>query len=367
MANNKILITGYSNSIHFWRWAHFLKKANFKINILSFVKNEIKFDKIYEKYLDYSVKKKGLIKFLKLIINIFKSIYYINKSNNNYVNLCFLESYLAFIALFIKKKIIITCWGSDILLNYKKSNFIKKYLFDKAFNKASYITCDSDSIKSLIIEKCKRIEKDKINKIYWGINISLFSIPSYKEKNKLRKKYNIPQNAIVLLSIRNLTRQYRILEIIKCFNKNISDKNIFLFIKIPSEIDKNYINECIKEANKNKNIIINKEKIDYKNIREIYKISDISLHFPDSDSTPVSMLESISSGNLIICSDKIDSYKKLSEYYKLFLIDLNELNNDFINKILKGKNKIITDNKIKLNKLHDEKLTINNIRVMFGK
>ncbi len=79
------------------------------------------------------------------------------------------------------------------------------------------------------------------------------------------------------------------------------------------------------------------------------------------------MLESISSGNLIICSDKIDSYKKLSEYYKLFLIDLNELNNDFINKILKGKNKIITDNKIKLNKLHDEKLTINNIRVMFGK
>ena len=81
------------------------------------------------------------------------------------------------------------------------------------------------------------------------------------------------------------------------------------------------------------------------------------MHFPESDSTPVSMLEGISSGNLIICNEKIDSYKKLAENYKLFLIDLNNLNKDYINKI-------INENIIKLNKLHEEKITIKNIKAL---
>lgn len=365
MQNDKILIIGYSNSIHFWRWSYFLKKTKLKISILSFIKNKMNFDEYCDEYIDYSVNKKGLIKIFELIKNIFKCISYVNRSDYSYINFSYFELYLAFMTFFIKKKIIITCWGSDILLNYKKSNFIKKFLFDKALKKANFITCDSDSIKDLIIKKCKKIDKDKIHIIYWGINGNLFSIPSYKDKIKLRKKYNIPENAIVLLSIRNLTKFYRIKEIIKKFNKCFHDENIYLFIKIPSIIDEKYIKICLKEANQNENIIIYKEKIDHNNINEIYKISDISLHFPISDSTPVSILEGISSGNLIICSEDIDSYKKLAEYYKIFLINLNNLNSSIIYEIINEKDKISNDNKIKLNKLHEEKITIENIRIMF--
>lgn len=361
----KILLVGYTNSIHFWRWALFLKKAYQKVSILSFVKTNIKFEKIYENYLDYSVKGNKILKFIKLIIKILKSINFINKSGFDLINFNYFELYSAFIALFTKKKIMITCWGSDILKEYKKASGIKKIIFDITLNKASIITCDSESIKNLIIKKCKKIKKDKIHLIYWGINPDLFPISSKKEKNELRKKYNIPGNSIVLLSIRNLTEPYNIFKIIKYFKNKITDNNIILLVKIPLNSNKNYLKKCINEAGNNKNIIFLNNNVSHDKINEIYKISDISLHFPDSDSTPVSMLESISSGNLIICSNQIESYKLLNDYYDIKLIKLDDLDKEIIYKMLKDKNGIILKNKEKLKKLHTEKISVKKIKSLF--
>ncbi len=362
----KTLLIGYTNSIHFWRWASFLNKANIKVSILSFVKNTIKFKRMHENYIDYSIPGKGIIKILKILINIFKCISFINNSNFDLINFSYFELYSAFIMLLVKKRIMITCWGSDILLNYKNACGIKKIILNMALKKAEIITCDSNSIKNLIIKKNNKINKEKIHLIYWGIDTKLFSIPNIKEKNQLREKYDIPKKAIVLLSIRNLTKQYNILKIIKSFKNNIADKNIFLLIKLTKESNKNYLIKCIKQAGNNKNIIFINKIIDHSKINEIYKLSDISLHFPESDSTPVSMLEGISSGNIIICSNCVDSYKKLSDYYNINLLNINYLNNKIIYKIIKNKNNIILENKNILKKIHSEEKTIKDIKSLFN-
>ena len=92
----KVLSIGYTNSIHFWRWNSFLQKVNHNISILSFVRNKIKYNEIYENYIDYSVNGKNIIKFIKIIINIFKSIFYINKSDFDLIVLNYFEMYLKY-------------------------------------------------------------------------------------------------------------------------------------------------------------------------------------------------------------------------------------------------------------------------------
>ena len=363
----KILLIGNTNCSHLWRWAYYLNKAKIASNILTFNRNSISNYETINNFIDFSVKNNGLIKYLKIFLNILKCILFINRSDYDYINFHFFEIHQAFISLFINKKYIITCWGTDLLVKYKKSRGIKKTLLDYSLKKSSAITYDSESINKIILDKCKKINKEKLYLIYWGINTSIFYQNTDKEKITLREKYKLPENSLILLSIRNLTEIYNIKEIIKWFNNNIKDKSIILFVRITPTSDKEYIKKCIKESNENPNIIFNNENIGQTNIPELYKLADISLHFPIADATPVSMLEGIACGNLIMCNKNIDSYKELSKKYSLCLTNLTDLSKDKIKSIIRGKNKIARNNIKSLQKNHSEGKTIKKISNLIKK
>jgi hypothetical protein len=359
--SRKILVSGYSNSIHFYRWCGFLKSAGFNVEILSLIKNNTEYDySKFDGFYDFSGSK-GFLKKLKQLVYIVKSIYVMRKSDADFVNFHYLEDYILFIAMFINKKIVLTCWGSDILVKYKTSKGILRFLYNRAFKKAYAVTCDSESVKATIISGNPGIDPEKIKIVFWGIDTGLFNIPSAEEKNILRNEYKIPQNAMVLLSIRNVDFHYKIKDIIEQFNI-INDTDIFLVVRVSPIKSESYLKDCRKESASNKNIIFIEEEIDYKNISKLYKISDIDLHFPVSDATPVSIFEGIACGNIIAGSKDISSYKELSKNYDIKLIELNELNSDFIRKILPEK---MNSNREKLILLNSENVTIEKLKTLF--
>jgi hypothetical protein len=359
MKSNKFLVVGYANSIHFWKWCFYLKKSGLLVDILSFSKQDLN-------YLDYSIFNNyyDLSKynfFLKFLIGFFKVTF----SVYDIINYQYFRLNWIILALFTFKKIVFNCWGSDILITYKETYGIKKLLFDSVLRKSYKIIFDSESVQDVLTAKCLKLNKNNLHLIYFGINTDVFSPPSIEEKKQLRIKYHIDNDSIVLLSIRNLTPLYRIINIIKWFNEKIKSDKIILYIRISEQAENNYINECKSLSSFNKNIIFNDSYIPHEQINELYKISDIDLHFPESDATPVSILEGISCGNLIICSNKIDSYKKLSEKYKMNLDDISLINDLYINDIIKKKKDVISKNRENLKLFHSEQNSIIEIKKIF--
>jgi hypothetical protein len=362
----KILVCGYSDSIHFFRWCGFLRKASFSTDVLSFIKNR-EFDYGDQgKYFDFSSKSENrFVKTTELFFRFLYSILFVRRSDYDFINYNFLEFHLLVHALFVNKKIIITAWGSDILMNYRKSSGMKKLLFDAILRKASAITCDSQSVYDTITARCKKIDPSRIKTIYWGIDTGLFTVPDPDEKKRLRSKYKLPESSIVLLSIRLMDNNYRIKEIITWFTKNIADKRIYLFVRVPPKKNAAYFKECLLESRDNGNIIFNDEAIDYGHISEIYKISDIDLHFPMSDATPVSIFEGISCGNLIICSRDVESYVDLGRTYGLCLTTLDQLNQSSVLEYYEKKAALTGENIEKLDMFHSERKTVDSMKNIF--
>ena len=367
--NKSVLLIGNLNNVHLWRWSLFLQKAGLIVAVSSLTGvNEQQFDySRFQNFHVFSVKKKGPIFLIKLkkVINLFRLIYYINRSPYDYVNILCITFIPAFFSIFIKKKLILTCLGTDILLTYKNCYGFEKFIYHKAFKKSFAITFDADEVKSLIIHKYKHIKKNKLYKIFWGVNTGLFQTISKEGKVKLRKKYGIPEEAIVILSIRNIRPGAQIHSIIEWFNKEINSQNIYLLIRVTSSSDEAYIQICKNYAKNNKKIIFHDKSLSYDRIHTLYNMADIDFHFLKSDATPASILEGMACKNLIFASDIISSYTDLKNIYDITLTKLDSLTEKKIFNILKRKEQITEENRVRVLKFHSESVTIQKLKQLF--
>lgn len=326
-----VLMLGNANSIHFIRWYGFLKSAGLSVSVLSLTAVEKKNRESYSEetnFYDFS-KYSRFKRFIKVVS-------FLKRHNFDYVNIHYFRFSNALQSFMAKQNYIFTCWGSDILINYRKSAFIKKAVLSLALRKAYAITCDSTSVSNLLIEKAD-VKADKIKLIFWGVDTAHFKPLPLAERTSLRDSYKLPGDAIVILSIRNLKSNYNIDRIIDWFNRSIVNDKIYLYIKVPPERDQLYLEECKKVAENNRRIIFSEEYTPYEKLNRLYQMADINIHFPQSDATPVSMLEALSCGNSIIASEKIEAYKELSATYNITLTQLDRLSEDMICEIVETK------------------------------
>lgn len=358
--NKTVLILGNANSIHFRRWYSFLKAADLTVSILTLTTVEEKNRQDYlesDHFYDFS-KYNRLTRF-------FKVIQFIKKHHFDYINVHYLRFSNAVQSFFTAQKFVYTCWGSDILINYQKAGFVKKPILNLALKKAYAITFDSTSIDKILTEQTG-VTKDRLKLIYWGVDTALFSPATSEEKKALRKKYNLPEKAIIILSIRGLRTIYNIDKIIKWFNSSISDDSLYLYIKVPPSPDKAYLEECKRLANGNSRIIFDEEFTPYEKLNELYRLADINIHFPQSDATPVTMLEALSCENRIIASSKIAAYKELASRYQIKLTTLNELKEKMVLDNFSSKSDSIKINRDLVQSYHSQSLTIKSLKALFS-
>ena len=165
------------------------------------------------------------------------------------------------------------CW------NKKKKFIYKKNVFFIAHNK-------------WMLEKFKKNHPLLSKKIfiskYYPINTKVFKP---RNKNLLRRKYNIPQNKIIILfSAQDINDERKGFKYFKKIIKNLSKRKKFYFISIGKGTSEFSNNADYKHFD-----FLSKDKI-----AELYSLSDIYICTSLIDNLPLTILEALSSGNLVI-------------------------------------------------------------------
>jgi glycosyltransferase involved in cell wall biosynthesis len=242
--------------------------------------------------------KKNFINRLKVL----KRIKQVNKKVDGFI-IHYLSSYIMFIVnFFTSKKNIYFSYGSDIHIKGIKSIFLKKTL-----KKINYIFCNTESDKKLFIEKYDVIENKICKQLWCPIDNNIFN---KKDKNSLKKKWNIDKQYVIFLPRCN-TPFYNNLTYIQALKNLDSEIKNNLKILLINWGNNNYIHEIEKLAKK---IDIDLTIFNYltsEEISEIYCISDMTVNIPENDNLGGSNIESILCGTPVLLNDEIDTYKEL--------------------------------------------------------
>ena len=120
--------------------------------------------------------------------------------------------------------LIITAWGTDILINAHK-NLISKLATRYIFKKADLITCDAEHMKQAMINL--DAEPSKIKIINFGIDTKKFS--SGEKDKKLKEKLGA-DNSDIIISLRTLEPLYNVETLVQAVPSVVSEFPNALFV-----------------------------------------------------------------------------------------------------------------------------------------
>lgn len=282
----KICFLGDISSIHLVRWVEYFRDNGHSVSVISFSKGNI--SGVEVRYIGHNININGgggnkqYLKKIGVIKKIVKEI------GPDIINAHYLTSYGLIGAIIKDRPLIVSTWGSDILVTPKK-NIIYKKLTKYVLKKSNLVTSDSNFMSKEIEEL--GYPNNKIITSPMGIDINLF--------NSNGRKVNSTK---VFLSMRTLCLNSNIDTIIKAFNiVHKKNKDTKLIITNSGDTKKHILD------------LINKlrleDYVDYRgfvsrnDVARLLRESDVYLSIPTSDSTSVNLLEAMNSGILPIVSD----------------------------------------------------------------
>ena len=267
---------------------------------------------------------------------------------------------------------IATCHGvpkhvtSRIISHTFKCPQIENIVWDmmvKFYKKMDFVIAPSEYIKEELTKH--GINKSKIKVISNGIELKLYRKILGEERNKIRNKYHLPLNKIIITYIGRID----------------PEKNLKLLLNISPKIEKlqknllflvagtgSYLHSFINKAKKLKNIkTIN--WLDTKGVIEILGISDIFINPSPSESQSIITLEAMASSlplivttegalkNLIL--DNYNGYSFKTNDIKTCILHITRLANS-----KRLRNELGNNSRI-LSKYHDIKLSIEKLEKLY--
>lgn len=186
----------------------------------------------------------------------------------------------------------------NLHLYYIITSKIDEYCLNKIDKKSSFTVVDSNVSQEL---SSIGINKNSITYVPNGVDIELFK-PN-NDKTELKKKFNLPEDKIIILSLGRLTEHKQPLELIEIFSK-ISCKLPNLILVIVG--DGNLVKESQKLVNDKNldNVIKFLGHVDHRNnAPDIYACSDYYIMTSKYEGQPLTLLEAMASGLKCIVSD----------------------------------------------------------------
>ena len=278
MKSKKLLLVGGTNgSIHIKNYFNLISAYFDDVLVIS----QDKIDFHHHKTVNFSIKNPFVFLWnvfkMKRIINKYKpSVIHVHQANS--------FSFLTTLANNKKTPLIITTWGSDVLLLPEKGA-LYKYIVKYSLNRADFITADAAYMKEKII---KMGIKNKIMLANFGIDFETISDSSIKENiiysNRLHERlYNVDK---IILSFSHFIKENSSWRLIIGANGSETENLLKLAEKI---LPKNSF-EFIGFVNRKENI-------------ENYQKAKIWVSIPSSDGTAISLLEAMAYGCIPILSD----------------------------------------------------------------
>lgn len=240
----KITFIAPGNSIHSQRWINFFNNQNYKLQWISFHEFKESSHLINQIYLKN--------KFYNLLFNNLKVLTYVKIFKSDIVHIHSASFYLfsSILLFFIKKRILITPWGSDI--NYAKG--LKKILLNFFLKKAHTITTDSYCFYDEFLKL--NINTKLIN---FGIDTNFFKPNLCIEKNIIicpRGFDEIYRPFTILNAINKIKFKIKNLNFVLLGNKDhqikisnyINDKQIHNIVSISGPLDQKAYLDLLNES-----------------------------------------------------------------------------------------------------------------------
>lgn len=282
----KICFLGDAASIHIRRWVEFFRDKGHDVIVISFRNADI--HGVDLRYIGDNININsdgGNSAYLKNILKIRKII---KEVKPDLVNAHYLTSY-GFLGSIIKDRpLVVSTWGSDILVAPKK-NIVYKKLTQFVLKRCNLVTSDSNFMSEEIVKL--GYDKNKVLTAPMGIDPSKFYID---------KKNN--NNNRTFLSMRTLCPNSNIDIILKAFKELLQEEKEIKLILTNSGEDEEKVLKLIKDLNLEEYIeflgFVDRDKVE-----ELLKNCKIYLSIPNSDSTSVTLLEAMACGAFPIVSD----------------------------------------------------------------
>lgn len=277
LSSKKLLLVGSSlGSVHLKNYYNLIKDEFDDILIVT----ESEIDYCAHKIADFSISKPwkipSRIRKVKHIIDEFDpDIIHVHQANS--------VAYITGKANKGKKPLLLTAWGSDVLILPQRGILFKK-MVSKSLQMADAITVDADYMASAI----RKFEENKtIHNVNFGIELDNVTIPE-KEKiiysNRLHQDlYNIDK---VIAGFAEFQRSYSDWKLVVAANGPLTDSLKMLASEVLIDGSYEFVGFVSKEVN-----------IDW------YLRSKIWVSVPYSDGTAISLLEAMGYGCIPVVSD----------------------------------------------------------------
>lgn len=160
-------------------------------------------------------------------------------------------SYAWITLLLPKTNTIMTPWGTDVLIDMKQSS-INRYLSTKAMNKSLAITVDAEHMKQELINF--GIDSKKISVIYFGTDTNFYK-KSEEDRLRIRDKYNLKYDDLVVISTRTLNPIHDVFLTIRCIPDVLTSMKKIKFIIASDGIEREEMEEYVSKNGLSSNVI----------------------------------------------------------------------------------------------------------------
>jgi glycosyltransferase involved in cell wall biosynthesis len=201
-------------------------------------------------------------------------------------------------AFFNRRPLVMTAWGSDVLVAPKISRR-QRAVTSWRLRRCDLVTVDSQDLKQAVMSL--GVDEKKIEIIQWGIDVELMQ--SVRKDRTLRTVLGVPADAFVVLSTRRFERIYNLESIIRAVPHVLARAHgtiIFAFVgggslwqELQTLADSCRVADHVRFLG----------EFSHGDLARIYGGADAYVSVPLSDSTSVSLLEALAVGLPVVVSN----------------------------------------------------------------
>jgi L-malate glycosyltransferase len=281
----KLLFLSDARSYHTKRWVKYFVDKGYECYLASLEKTQ------GTRAAEIFISPKTEVSFLKYIFALSEIKNLIQDIKPDLVNAHFVPNYGLLGALSKKKPLVVSTWGSDILISPKKSLFHRlraKYVLSKA----DLVTCDGANLLKELMES--GVPEEKIVLATMGVEQKLL----IERKDKFENKEDI-----IILSTRSLEPVYdlkTLIEAVPLIIEKIDKKARFCITGLGGQEQE--LRKLASKLKVERNVEF-KGYVNREDLEELFQKADLYVSTSLSDSTSVSLLEAMASGLLPVVTD----------------------------------------------------------------
>ena len=197
---------------------------------------------------------------------------------------------------------VITGWGSDLLMEYRKSLF-RKMLIKVVLTHTDFLTVPSKIMYNAALNL--GYPKEKLHLIPWGIETNIFK-PDHNQGLETRKNLKLDERIPVILCPRGIDPIYNLDIALDACHSILSDFPDLRLLLLRYNINPNYLKTLehkITSYRMEANVIWLPAQISFDDMACLYQTSDVVLSIPSSEGYGFSVYEAMACGIPTIISD----------------------------------------------------------------